>query len=89
MELTTTERPVAPSNAGLEKAAILLLTLGTEAARDILGHLAHGEIQALSQAMARVRSSRMRPPRPCTKRPGDGSRRRRVVTWMGSRSFDA
>jgi flagellar motor switch protein FliG len=56
MELTTTERPVAPSNAGLEKAAILLLTLGTEAARDILGHLAHGEIQALSQAMARVRS---------------------------------
>ena len=56
MELTTTESPVGPSNAGLEKAAILLLTLGAEAARGILEHLAHAEVQALSQAMARMRS---------------------------------
>jgi flagellar motor switch protein FliG len=42
--------------AGIDKAAILLLTLGSEAATSILKHLSESEVRQLSQAMARVRT---------------------------------
>ena len=48
-------RPAAEHD-GLEKAAILLLTLGAETASGIVKHLSESEVRELSQAMARVRS---------------------------------
>jgi flagellar motor switch protein FliG len=45
----------APEN-GLDKAAILLLTLGSEVATGIFKHLTESEVRQLSHAMARVRS---------------------------------
>jgi flagellar motor switch protein FliG len=47
---------VAPSSAGIEKAAILLLTLGPDAAAGILAHLSEAEVRAVSTAIARLRS---------------------------------
>jgi len=47
---------VAPSTAGVEKAAILLLTLGPDAAAGILAHLSEAEVRAVSTAIARLRS---------------------------------
>lgn len=41
---------------GLEKAAVLLLTLGPEAAADVCKHLSEPEVRQLSAAMARVRT---------------------------------
>jgi flagellar motor switch protein FliG len=41
---------------GVEKAAVLLLSLGTEAASDVLRHLGESEVRRVSQALARVRS---------------------------------
>jgi flagellar motor switch protein FliG len=46
----------APPQGGLEKAAILLLTLGPDAAAEIFKHLGEAEVRALSEAMARVRT---------------------------------
>ncbi len=52
-----TPRPLLPpSHSGLEKAAILLLTLGSDAATGIFKHLSEAEVRQLSQAMARVRT---------------------------------
>jgi len=52
--------PVAPEapapRAGVDKAAILLLTLGTDVASEILKHLSEDEVRRLSNAMARVRT---------------------------------
>jgi flagellar motor switch protein FliG len=52
----TTPDASAPEHDGLDKAAILLLTLGADAASGILKHLTESEVRSLSQAMARVRS---------------------------------
>ena len=52
----TADRAAAPPQAGVDKAAILLLTLGSEVATGILKHLSETEVRQLSQAMARVRS---------------------------------
>jgi flagellar motor switch protein FliG len=46
----------APPQAGADKAAILLLTLGADAASGVLKHLSESEVRQVSQAMARVRS---------------------------------
>ena len=48
--------PSVTEHDGVEKAAILLLTLGADAATGILKHLSESEVRRLSQAMARVRS---------------------------------
>lgn len=61
---------------GLEKAAVLLLTLGTEAASNILQHLSESEVRRVSHAMARVRSI----PRPLAARVHDEAWR-----WLSSR----
>ena len=53
-ETPTTDH--APLHPGVEKAAILLLTLGSDLARGIFEHLSDAEVRQLSQAMARVRS---------------------------------
>ena len=44
------------SRGGLEKAAILLLTLGSEAAGAVLQHLTEAEVRQLSAAMVHLRS---------------------------------
>jgi flagellar motor switch protein FliG len=46
---------VAASLPGLEKAAVLLLSLGAEAASDVLRHLGEREVRQVSQALAKVR----------------------------------
>jgi flagellar motor switch protein FliG len=43
-------------SAGVDKAAILLLTLGPEAAARVFSHLTEGEVRQLSTAIARVRT---------------------------------
>ena len=48
-------RPVAPPG-GLEKAAILLLTLGPEAAAGVFRHLSEEEVRQVAGAIARLRS---------------------------------
>ena len=48
-------RPAAPRD-GVEKAAILLLTLGMEAAARVFRHLNEQEVRQLSAAIARLRS---------------------------------
>ncbi len=55
-ELDTTDRTPASPEAGLDKAAILLLTLGAEVATGIFKHLTEAEVRQLSHAMARVRT---------------------------------
>jgi flagellar motor switch protein FliG len=64
-EPATTDRaagPPPPSGSlsgpqtGVDKAAILLLTLGAETATGIFKHLSESEVRALSQAMARIRT---------------------------------
>jgi flagellar motor switch protein FliG len=47
---------VALPAVGVEKAAILLLTLGPDAATGILQHLSEPEVRAISGAIARLRS---------------------------------
>lgn len=48
---------VAPSSlAGVDKAAVLLLSLGPEAATAVMKHLGEAEVRQLSQALARVRT---------------------------------
>jgi len=49
-------RPPALPSRGVEKAAILLLTLGPEAAASVLKQLTEAEVRQLSVAMARVRT---------------------------------
>src|SRR5512146_308071 len=49
-----TRTPPAPN--GVEKAAILLATLGPEAAAGILRHLSEHEVRQVSAAIARLRS---------------------------------
>jgi flagellar motor switch protein FliG len=46
----------APTPAGVDKAAILLLTLGSEAASTVFRHLTEAEVRQVSAAIARVRS---------------------------------
>jgi len=47
---------IAPNTAGIEKAAILLLTLGPDAAAGVLAHLSEAEVRAVSTAIARLRN---------------------------------
>ncbi|MBI3768929.1 MAG: flagellar motor switch protein FliG [Deltaproteobacteria bacterium] len=42
--------------AGVDKAAVLLLSLGPEAATSVMRHLGESEVRQVSQALARVRS---------------------------------
>ncbi len=48
--------PAPTPRGGVEKAAILLLTLGAEAAANVLAHLEPGEVKTLSAAIARLRT---------------------------------
>src|SRR5712691_6862130 len=48
-------RPL-PAVGGLEKAAILLTTLGSETAAAVFRHLSEGEVRQLSAAMTHLRS---------------------------------
>lgn len=48
--------PVGAVPRGVEKAAILLLTLGSEAAAAVFRHLSEGEVRQVSAAIARLRS---------------------------------
>jgi len=52
---TPAPRP-GPPDGGLEKAAILLLTLGPEAATSVFKHLTESEVRQLSHVMARTRT---------------------------------
>jgi flagellar motor switch protein FliG len=47
---------LGPPSSGVEKAAILLLTLGSETAAAVLGYLSEAEVRHLSTAMAHLRS---------------------------------
>jgi flagellar motor switch protein FliG len=49
------ERAGGASLAGVEKAAVLLLSLGAEAATDVLRHLGEHEVRQVSRALAKVR----------------------------------
>lgn len=69
-------RPLAPA-IGIEKAAILLLTLGPDAAREVMKHLGEGEVRALSGAMARMRS---------IPRPDAAAVHEEAWRWLTSRS---
>lgn len=51
-----TLRTGRPGAGGLEKAAILLLTLGPEVAAGVFKHLSEAEVRQLSSAIARLRS---------------------------------
>lgn len=55
-DLVAADRTPPAPQAGIEKAAILLLTLGSETATNVLKHLSESEVRALSQAMARIRT---------------------------------
>jgi flagellar motor switch protein FliG len=48
-------RPPMPRVTGLEKAAILLMTLGPEAAAGVFRHLSEHNVREISAAMARLR----------------------------------
>jgi flagellar motor switch protein FliG len=48
--------PAAAGPAGIEKAAILLLTLGSDVAAGVLGHLTESEVRQVSSAISRMRS---------------------------------
>lgn len=48
--------PRRPPARGIEKAAVLLLTLGPEAAANVLKHLNDDEVRQLTQTIARLRS---------------------------------
>src|SRR6476646_6739057 len=49
------ERAGGASLGGVEKAAVLLLSLGAEAATDVLRHLGEHEVRQVSRALAKVR----------------------------------
>src|SRR6185295_6027324 len=49
-------RPLRPLPGGIEKAAILLLTLGAETAGTIFKHLSEPEVRQLTAVMARLRT---------------------------------
>src|SRR3954464_11478916 len=49
------ERVGSASLGGVEKAAVLLLSLGAEAATDVLRHLGEHEVRQVSRALAKVR----------------------------------
>jgi flagellar motor switch protein FliG len=51
-----TLRPARLAPGGVEKAAILLLTLGPEVATNVFQHLSEAEVRQLSTAIARLRS---------------------------------
>lgn len=51
-----TARPPALTPSGVEKAAILLLTLGSEAAAGVFRHLSEDEVRQVSAAIARLRT---------------------------------
>ena len=53
---TTDRHAATPPQTGLEKAAVLLLTLGSEVATNVCRHLSEAEVRQLSQAMASVRT---------------------------------
>src|SRR5437879_4416546 len=56
-ELATLPAPRLPApQTGAEKAAILLLTLGVEAAARVFRHLNEQEVRQVSEAIARLRS---------------------------------
>src|SRR2546427_10872397 len=56
-ELATLPAPRLPTpHTGAEKAAILLLTLGVEAAARVFRHLNEQEVRQLSAAISRLRS---------------------------------
>src|SRR2546430_4200636 len=56
-ELATLPAPRLPApQTGVEKAAILLLTLGVEAAARVFRHLSEQEVRQLSAAISRLRS---------------------------------
>src|SRR5579883_3417450 len=58
-EAGTTLRPgPAPASEGIEKAAILLLTLGPEVAGQVFSHLSDAEVEQISIAIARLRTIR-------------------------------
>src|SRR3954471_22664407 len=56
--LTTRPPRWAAASGGIDKAAILLMTLGPEAAGKVLQHLSDQEVRQLSEAMTRLRSIR-------------------------------
>jgi flagellar motor switch protein FliG len=49
-------RPPRPIPGGIEKAAILLLTLGSDAAASVFRHLSEPEVRQISGAIARLRT---------------------------------
>ncbi len=49
-------RVAPPALAGVDKAAVLLLSLGPDAATSVLRHLGEAEVRQVSQALARVRA---------------------------------
>src|SRR5437879_12849771 len=55
-EPATLPAPRLPTHTGAEKAAILLLTLGVEAAARVFRHLNEQEVRQVSEAIARLRS---------------------------------
>src|SRR5437867_4311102 len=60
-EAALTSRPPRPAagagpSGGLDKAAILLLTLGADTAASVFRHLSEAEVRQLTGAMARLRS---------------------------------
>jgi flagellar motor switch protein FliG len=55
-DATPSRSALPPPESGLDKAAILLLTLGSDVAKRVLDHLSEAEVRTLSQAMARVRA---------------------------------
>src|SRR5881296_4620325 len=55
-EPATLPAPRLPTHTGAEKAAILLLTLGVEAAARVFRHLSEPEVRQLSAAISRLRS---------------------------------
>ncbi|HEV7731441.1 MAG TPA: flagellar motor switch protein FliG [Candidatus Binatia bacterium] len=54
--LTARSPKLPPHPIGLDKAAILLLTLGADAAASVLKHLSEGEVRQISAAMVRMRT---------------------------------
>lgn len=78
-ETALTPRPprLPATTVGIDKAAILLLTLGPDAAREVMKHLGDGEVRALSSAMARMRS---------IPRPDAAAVHEEAWRWLTSRS---
>ena len=47
---------MADELAGVDKAAVLLLSLGPEVATEVFRHLDEGEVRQVTKALARIRS---------------------------------